>query len=89
MSIFVDWVFMVMAFLSILIITLLRGGHGMDSIIGLEMCSIHSWALLLLAQIICFICSSINKTRHRDELVGREGNENYESKSKKNKVKMN
>lgn len=76
-SIFLDCFFMVIAFLGILVVTFLRGGHGMNSIIGIKMCSIHSWSLLILAQLLCFGCCMINKNRHLDELVGKEDSEDY------------
>ena len=87
-SIFVDVSFLLLAFTSILIVALLRGGHGVKSIIGLETCSVHSWFFLLVAQLICISCSMINRFRHLDHLVGREGSQDYETKSKKSSTHL-
>lgn len=42
-------------YLLILLQALLRGGKGMNSIIGIDQCSSESWLIFLIVQICCIL----------------------------------
>jgi len=81
----IDLFLLLLAFLSILVVALLRGGHGVESIIGLQTCSLKSMGLLVLVQIFCFSISLINYKRHKLELLGKETLSDFEENSMLNK----
>ncbi len=45
-------------YFNILIVSLIRGGEGFSSIIGLNSCSFPNWILLILIQCFCFLTTS-------------------------------
>lgn len=55
----------VFSFICIFVSTLLRGGKGFDSVIGLETCSLESWVLLGLTQSICILLGFLSFVRDR------------------------
>ena len=78
----VDFALLFLCFLSIIMVALLRGGHGVKSIIGVQECSANSFSLLLAAQLIGFFVAGINFARHKDKLIGRDNSPEYDSKRK-------
>ena len=78
-----DLALLLLCFLSIIMVALLRGGHGVKSIIGVQECSTNSFSLLFTAQLIGFFVSAINFARHKDKLMGRENSPEYAEKRKK------
>ena len=48
---------------------LVRGGHGMTSIIGLDSCSAISWSILVISQGSCFVCSYLGYRKHSRRLT--------------------
>ena len=49
---------------------LVRGGHGKQSIIGLDSCSATSWFILIIAQGSCLACSYLGYQKHSRRLIG-------------------
>ncbi len=59
-----DMVINVFLYFLILISSLLRGGKGVKSIIGLETCSFLSWFIFLIVQFLCiFVAYSLYRKR--------------------------
>jgi uncharacterized membrane protein YfcA len=71
-SILMDFTYLFMAYITVLIVALLRGGHGRGSIIGISTCSLHSWSILLIGQICCLGLSIVAYRKHMPRLVNGE-----------------
>lgn len=78
----VDFSLLGLCFMTIICVALLRGGHGVKSVLGLKECSVPSFSLLFGAQAICMAISLLNYSRHKNKLLGRENAPDYEVRSK-------
>jgi uncharacterized membrane protein YfcA len=56
----------VFALVAIFVSTLLRGGKGFDSIIGLDTCSLGSWGLLAMTQTLCILLGVLSFVKDRN-----------------------
>lgn len=65
----VDVIICMVSYFVILVVALLRGGHGAASIIGIQFCSFSGWLLFLASQILCIVCSYIAVKRNADSLL--------------------
>lgn len=64
-----DFAYLIMAYIAVLITALLRGGHGRGSVIGIPTCSLSSWTILLVGQICCIIFSMASYRKHMPRLI--------------------
>ena len=75
----------IFCYIVLLVVSLMRGGKGTDSIVGLDKCSAVSWVLFVVAQIIC-LCGSlllffIERKAAKKELVEAEENKSIKDNS--------
>ena len=64
------------AFIIMITMALLRGGHGMDSLIGIDTCSALSWIILVAAHAGCFALSYLAYQKHETRLFGQGQTDN-------------
>ena len=69
-SILMDILLLTLAYSAVLITALLRGGHGMHSLIGISTCSLPSWLILVIGQFCCFFCTFVAYNKHSPRLIG-------------------
>lgn len=77
-SVMMDTGIILAAFITLMTMALLRGGHGLKSIVGIDTCSALSWLIYLIAHAICFLCSYLGYQKH----LGRLTNSNDPDSSK-------
>lgn len=70
-SILKDVGLILVAFCVLISMAVLRGGHGMESIIGIGTCSTTSWLILILAHAACFGLSYVGYRKHNERLFGK------------------
>lgn len=68
-STFKDIGIIMIALITLILMALLRGGHGLKSIVGIDTCSSSSWVIFCLAHVVCFICAYIAYQKHIDRLT--------------------
>lgn len=79
-SILQDLSVILVAYVVLLVMALLRGGHGMGSLIGLDTCSATSWFILVVAQVSCLACSYVGYLKHSTRLIGRDNQQTNREK---------
>jgi uncharacterized membrane protein YfcA len=57
------------AYVALLAMALLRGGHGMRSLVGIDTCAPASWVILVVAQAICFGMAYVGYRKHEERLT--------------------
>lgn len=67
-SILLDMFLAILALAVIIVSSLLRGGPGMNSVIGISSCSYKSWLILLLGQLGCLCITYITFRKHAPRL---------------------
>lgn len=80
-TISVDLLITLVAQASVFFADVLRGGKEHPSLIGLTTCEATSWGILLCAQIVCQLCSFFSRERHKDRLIGKTSDPEYNKRS--------
>ena len=69
-NILLDTAVILLCLAVVTLVSLLRGGQGFASLIGIDTCSFWSWSLYLGAQIFCLFFSLLEYRRHISRLAG-------------------
>jgi len=70
-SILQDLLLIVVALCIVIGVVLIRGGHGLESLVGIDTCSATSWLALVLAHVGCGVCSMLAFNKHRARIFGK------------------
>ena len=71
-SILVDCFVIFLCFTAVIAVSLLRGGLGFDSVVGIDSCGVGSWSIFVGGQTLCLLCTAISFRKHGDRILGKK-----------------